>query len=159
MLSTRISLLERFGICSVLIPYYGSAHQSFLLLSKLSRNSREMLDSFYDEFMKLIDKNTICVTIDEKWHEKMLFLPWNLFRFEIIINWETLVNAFLKLVDNIHNKEGYFFQEHYMHSRLCIDALRLNEDFVQDLYHSLEIMKWIEVIDYIDRKYFKFYLL
>ena len=109
-----------------------------------------MLDGFYEEFLNWLIKNIICVTIDEEYHKNMIFLPWNLFRFEMILNWEALVNSFLELTENINRKKGFYFKEHYMHSRLCIDVLRTNESFVHALYPSLEILKAIEVIDYID---------
>ena len=40
-----------------------------------------------------------------------------------------------------------------MHSRLCIDSLEIHQKYVNILYPSLELLKSIEVIDYINKKY------
>ena len=37
MLSTNIALFEKFGVRAVLMSYYGTTDQSFLLLSQLNR--------------------------------------------------------------------------------------------------------------------------
>ena len=51
MLSSHISLLKRFGKCSIIMTYFGAAHKSFLILTQLSRDAREMLDYNYDAFL------------------------------------------------------------------------------------------------------------
>ena len=48
MESLSIDLLEKFGTSLAIVPYFGPAHQSFLLLSKLNRKSRKMLDDNFE---------------------------------------------------------------------------------------------------------------
>ena len=56
-------------------------------------------------------------------------------------------------INNINDRKGYYFNQHYMHSRLCIDSLEIHQKYVNILYPSLELLKSIEVIDYINKKY------
>ena len=51
MLSSHISLLERFGTCSTIMTYFGATHKSFLILTQLSRDTRVMLDYNYEIFL------------------------------------------------------------------------------------------------------------
>ena len=51
MLSSRVSLLERFGKCSTIMTYFGATHKSFLILTQLSRDTRETLDYNYEAFL------------------------------------------------------------------------------------------------------------
>ena len=48
MNARKIDLLERFGTCSEIIQFYGYAFKAFLLLTKLNKKTREMLDQNYD---------------------------------------------------------------------------------------------------------------
>ena len=59
MENKQIRILERFDVISITMPYYGSTHKSFLLLSALSPASRSKLDEFYQEFINIIDFNLI----------------------------------------------------------------------------------------------------
>ena len=61
MMSTRIDLVEKFGVCTVLMSYYGTTDQSFLLLSQINSKSREMLDMFYEEILNSMINNTTCL--------------------------------------------------------------------------------------------------
>ena len=45
MIGNRIELFERFGLCTEVSKYYGYAHRSYLVIAKLSKKSREMLDT------------------------------------------------------------------------------------------------------------------
>ena len=150
MLSTRITLLERFGPWSVIIPYFGTTDRSFLLLSQLSRKSRDMLDCYFEEVLNWMAANTTCLLVYTEGQGRIMLLPSCLFRFEITLDWEGLVNTFLILINNVNNKEGYYFNQHFMHSRLRIDRLKVNDALVKNLYPSLELLKATEVVDYIE---------
>ena len=52
----KILLLENFGLISITMPYYGATHQSFLLLSSFSVNSRKKLDDYFCEFRRIMRK-------------------------------------------------------------------------------------------------------
>ena len=159
MLSTRITLLERFGPWSVIIPYFGTTDRSFLLLSQLSRKSRDMLDCYFEEVLNWMTANTTCLLVYSEDQGRIMLLPSCLFRFEITLDWEVLVNTFLILINNVNNKEGYYFNQHFMHSRLRIDSLKVNDALVKNLYPSLELLKTTEVVDYIVNIYFHFIIM
>ena len=50
----KIRVLNNFALISKIIPYYGSTHRSFLLLSMLSSKTRCKLDEYFIEFTKLM---------------------------------------------------------------------------------------------------------
>ena len=155
MLSTNIALFEKFGVRTVLMSYYGTTDQSFLLLSQLNRKLREMLDESYEGILNSMVSNTTCLRINNKDEEWRLSLPWNLFKFKIFLNTKEAISEFILHINNINDRKGYYFNQHYMHSRLWIDSLEINQKYVNILYSSLEILKSIEVIDYINNNIFK----
>ena len=147
---TCINLFEKFGVCTVLLPYYGTVDRSFLLLSQLNWRSRVMIDDYFEEILNWLIWNITLLKIDEEWQEKFLLLPSNLFKFEIILNWEELVNTFLSKIQSINDKKGYYFNEHFMHSRLYIELLRVKDNFVLKLFPHIDLLKTTEIIDCID---------
>ena len=151
MLSTNIALFEKFGVRTVLMSYYGTTDQSFLLLSQLNRKLREMLDESYEGILNSMINNTTCLLIDCQDEEWKLSLPWNLFKFRIILNSKEAINEFILHINNIYDWKGYYFNQHYMHSRLCIDSLEVKHEYVNILYLSIELLKSIEVNDYINK--------
>ena len=64
MLSTRNPLLTKFGVAFTIMSYYEQTHQSFLLLSKLTKQSRIMLDENYEAFLNSMIANN--ASIDEE---------------------------------------------------------------------------------------------
>ena len=144
MLSSRIWLLEKFGTSLVVISYFGPAHKSFLLLSQFNKKSREMMDKKFEGIMNWIVRTSICLKIEV--NIKRIFLPWNLFRFDISINTEQWMKAFLKLIQNINDKNGYFFNEHFLHSRLLIDQLNIKTELIKNLYPAIKLLEEIEII-------------
>ena len=155
MMSTNITLFEKFGVRTVLLSYYGTTDQSFLLLSKLNRKLREMLDEFYEGILNSMIYNATYLRIDHKDEIWRLSLPWNLFKFKIYLNFEEITKTFLLHINNINDRKGYYFNQHYMHSRLCIDSLEVKHQYANILYPSIELLKSIEVIDYINKNIFE----
>ena len=151
MLSTNIALFEKFGVRAVIMSYYGTTDQSFLLLSQLNRKLREMFDESYEGILNSMINNTTCLRIDRQDEEWKLSLPWNLFKFRIILNSEEITKTFLLHINNINDRKGYYFNQHYMHSRLCIKFLEINHTYANILYPSIELLKSIEVYDYINK--------
>ena len=74
MFSSHISILEKFGVSSRLVLYYGAAHHSFLLLSRVNKQSRKMLNDFYEEIMNWLSGNQICLKIDEDYQDYIIFI-------------------------------------------------------------------------------------
>ena len=148
MMSTRIDLVEKFGVCTVLMSYYGTTDQSFLLLSQINSKSREMLDMFYEEILNSMINNTTCLWLDKNFRRKR-YLPWNLFKFKIMLDLEIKAKTFLQFLQDINDRKGYYFNQHFMHSRLWIESIEVKGKLVAILYPSLELLKTTEVSDYI----------
>ena len=151
MLSTKIALFEKFGVRSVLMSYYDTTDKSFLLLSQLNRKLREMLDEFYEGILNSMINNASCIWIYRKGEEWKLSLPWNLFKFKICLDSKEIIKAFIWHINSINERKGYYFNQHYMHSRLCIDSLEVKHQYANILYPSIELLKSIEVYDYINK--------
>ena len=148
MMSTRIDLVEKFGVCTVLMSYYGTTDQSFLLLSQINSKSREMLDMFYEEILNSMINNTTCLWLDKNF-KKELYLPWNLFKLKIMLDSDIKANIFLQFLQDINDKKGYYFNQHFMHTRLWIESIEVKDNLVAILYPSLELLKTTDVSDYI----------
>ena len=118
----QIRILEKFGVSSVVMPYFGYAHQSFLLLSRLSRGSRAMLDDFYREIINWLYEWNMVFSIEDL-NIKMLYLPSDLFKYLINLEDKTILQQFIEFLTMIHQHKGYYFNSHYMHERLWILAL------------------------------------
>ena len=55
MIGRRIELFEKFSLWTEVVMFYGDAHSSYLLLTKLSKKSREMLDTAkYNNYSNII---------------------------------------------------------------------------------------------------------
>ena len=145
MEGSRISILEKFGVSSVIMSYYGPSHKSFLLLSRLSRKSRFMLDEFYDAVLNSFLESATVLTITEE-NSKMMFLPSDLFRFVIYLEGEKMVEVFLKFIDNRQARKGYYFNTHFMHKRLCIWRIYVDPEIVECLLSYVDTFKSIKIL-------------
>ena len=145
MQSTNIPLLEKFGACSVVISYFGYTHSVFLLLSQLNRRSRELLDDNYEGILNWTKMNAVCLDL-QYLCETILKFPWDLFSYRIGISRESDTKIFIKLIQNINSKTGWYFNQHFINGRLCIEKLWAWENLVEKLYPYLELLKKTEVI-------------
>ena len=147
MLSTQIKLLEKFGTCTVIMPYFGHVDRSFLLLTWLNKNIRRMLDENYDALMNWMMETAACLKIKKDHQKDLLFLPWDLFIFSIEIDNKAhaLVNTFWRLIMNINNLKGHYFNEHFMHKRLSINKFIIDEKLISKLHSSLDLLKITKV--------------
>ena len=66
-----------------------------------------------------------------------------------MLNSEIEANTFLQFLQDINDKKGYYFNQHFMHSRLWIESIEVKDKLVAILYPSLELLKTTEVSDYI----------
>ena len=144
---SRISLLEKFGTCTVIMPYFGHTHRSFLLLSQLNKGSREMLNEFYEGILNWLIETTIWLRLNYDDQKKILFLPWNLFRFDLILNSKVKIESFILLIESIHNKKGYYFNEHFMHSRLCLERLHIESSLLELSDTTFELFQKTKIIN------------
>ena len=57
MIGRRIELFEKFGLWTEVSKYYDKTHRSYLLIARLSKKSREMLDTI--QIILIIEKYQI----------------------------------------------------------------------------------------------------
>ena len=146
MQSSQVRILEKFGVSSVIVPYFGYAHQSFLLLSRLSKGSRAMLDDFYREIVNWLFEWNIIISIDDQ-NAKALFLPSDLFKFKIDLNNESILQEFIEFIRMKYQHKGYYFNAHYMHERLRISKLYIWSELIQELAPDHDILNSIKLTD------------
>ena len=90
---SRIIILEKLSLITVVMPYYSYTHRIFLVLSMLSKKSRFILKSNYGAFRKAMLKYTLEKNSKIK-DLANLYLPLDLFKFRIgysISNWDDLI--------------------------------------------------------------------
>ena len=140
----RILLLERLGTTSMIIPYCGKTHKIFLLLSKLSTKSRKLLNDYYEGIMNALLEFNLEIEASGS-NIAWLFLPWDFFKFSIRLNSKNDWSTFLMFIDNIQQKKGHYFNDRYMHERLCIRSVEFNSEAIDVLYPSIDSFKAIKV--------------
>ena len=146
MQSSQFRILEKFGVSSVIMPYFGYTHQSFLLLSRLSKGSRAMLDDFYQEIVNwLFEWNTVIYINDH--NTEAMFLPSDLFKFTIDLKNESILQKFIEFIRMKHQHKGYYFNTHYMHERLRISNLYIRPDLIKELAPDFDILNSIKLTD------------
>ena len=70
--SNRLDVLESFSLISKIMPYFGSTHKSFLVLSRLNSKTRKKLDEYFIEFTRLMFANSLKILIrydSIKWYD------------------------------------------------------------------------------------------
>ena len=138
MLSTSNPLLTKFELTFTIMSYYEQTHQSLLLLSKLTKQSRIMLDENYEAFLNSMIANN--ASIDEEIILKKLNLPSDLFRFTILLWSIRHIKIFIRMKENKHDWIGNYFNSHFIHSRLWIDKLIIKTEWVKMLYPYHELL-------------------
>ena len=140
MIGSRIGILEKFGVSSVTMAYYGPAHKSFMLLSTFSQKSREMLDAFFDAILfSFLESATVLSISDD--NIKSIYLPSSLFRFNINLKNDIATTEFINFLDNLQARKGYYFNKHFMHDQLCIWRIYVETNITQKLGPYVDIMK------------------
>ena len=168
------NLFKEFAYISIIMKYCKWKHRLFLILSALWKSSRNKLNEYYDEFINIDKQNLLHIHINSKNMNK-LWLPSELFEFDIDIRWNNDAEMFIDFLDNLINKKGYRFWENYMHNFVFISQIRLNwvlkwvfrpyiEDMksIQNLSEPKEyewlrkassMFDWITLMDYDWREY------
>ena len=126
--------------------YYGTAHQSFLLLAKFSRKSRDMLNQNYEAIINLLLQQAIFISVTNE-NKVALRLPSLLFNFTIKIKSEEVAVAFVQLIENIREMKGYYFWNHYLHERLIISNIFVDIYFVNIIYPYCDDLLSIKVFE------------
>ena len=144
--ATQVQILEKFGVSSVVLPYLGYAHQSFLLLSRLSGRSRAMLNDFYREIINWLFEWNMCISTADH-SSKMLYLPSDLFKFQIDLNYKEILKKFIEFISTRNQHIGHYFNEHYMHEKLWISTFYFRPEFIKELVPYIGIIKSIKLGD------------
>ena len=148
METSKIGIFESISLLSILMPYYGSSHEGFLLLSLLSKSVRDYLLEHYPEYRRFMLKYAKMkdYTIYELWKMK---LPLDLFKFSAFYVWTeedtkllvglicTLFNlnyladrALLILYCKLTDKEGLYFGEHYMSDQIRFEKIYVEPEYI-----------------------------
>ena len=76
---------------------------------------------------------------------KYLFLPIDLFNLLIGQITDDEFNIFIKFIENIYNRKGWYFKSHYMHSKIKFyDLIYPDDSFIIKLSPYTDILKSIE---------------
>ena len=141
METSEIRIFESISLLSILMPYYGSSHEGFLLLSKLSKIIRDYLLEHYSKYRRFMLTYAKKIKYMEDEHLEMK-LPLDLFQFSAlkVFSVETaefLVDlirtlfkfklfkkmSFINLYCKLANKEGLYFGEHYMSDQIWFEKI------------------------------------
>ena len=143
---SKIPMLSRFDAISHIMPYYGQTHKAFFLLSGLCSETRRKLDEFYDEFVTLMKEYWMFYEIKQS-KEWSLFIPNDLFEFSIDCTFKETIDSFIEFIENLKDSEGWYFNSHYMHSKIKIrDPIKVDIDFIMELYPYVDVLKSTQVI-------------
>ena len=144
---SKIPMLSRFDAISHIMPYYGQTHRAFLLLAGLWKETRQKLDEFYNEFVTCMKEYWIFLKITSLGQPTQLFLPGDLFEFLIICLDKEMIGIFIKFVENLRDSKGWYFNSHYMHSKIKIwDSITVNIKYIDKLYAYVDTLKSTQVI-------------
>ena len=158
-MESRIPILENIVLNSVIMPYYSYTHKAFLLLSSMCSRSRRKLDDFYEEFRSAM-KN-YCMNIYQNRNQKVLSLPWDLFRFKFSVSSIEKANCFIEFLNNLKERKGYYFNTHFMHEQIWLTNIVLYTIFIEKILPYVEDMKQINAFLYreelINQKYYNAY--
>ena len=147
MWKSKIPILNRLDTISHVMPYFAYTHIAFLLLSSLCSTTRSKLDEFYDEFVFKMGENWRLIksnSVDQLDH---LFLPSDLF--EVSIWWidQKSICTFIKFILNLRDSKGWYFNSHYMHSKIKIQGpIKVDIRIIKRLYTYVDVLKSTQVI-------------
>ena len=143
---SKIPMLSRFDLISHIMPYYGQTHRAFLLLSGLCSETRQKLDEFYDEFVTCMTEYWMLLIRNPKSNLNCLFLPNDLFEISIKCKNKESTKVLIKLILNLRDSKGWYFNSHYMHSKIKIqDPISVKINYVKDLYAYIDVLKSTQV--------------
>ena len=143
MENSSVTVFHSFAVTTVIMPYYGLAHEGFLLLSSISTTSRLKLNKHYNEFRRAIRKHRMLLKVNDI--SSKLFLPADLFTFSVWLANQSHAEDFVRLVTSLSERRGHYFENHFMHEQLCLHKLYFDSHLVDILNSWVELMKSIKV--------------
>ena len=87
--------------------------------------------------VKFLEINTIN---DNK---NLMFLPFDLFKFNISFEWDEVIVLFIRLVNEVKEKKGRYFKEHFMSVRLQLNDIIITSNQAKLLYPHIDDFKLI----------------
>ena len=82
----------------------------------------------------------------------LITLPWDLFKLSFNLDNDIIADKFLEFISNIKIKNGYYFNQHYMHDKLWVWYILINSNLFDKLLPYIEDLKQIKSIKDDDRK-------
>ena len=147
MESSKIPMLSRFDTISHIMPYFAHTHKAFLLLSSLCSATRGKLDEFYDEFITSMTEYWVILKWGFESNFDYLCLPNDLFEFFIECDSVEIIEALIRFIENLRDSQGWFFNKHYMHSKIKIrDPVAVDIDMINKLHPYADILKSTQII-------------
>ena len=143
MENDRVNILDSFAIISKIMPYYGWTHKYFLVLSQLWSSTRSKLDEFYHEFRMIKEKSLFHLKISSLNIDK-LFFPNDLFTFEVELKSKEDASMFILFIKNLQQKDGWYFNDNYMHEDVSIFVIHMSFDLTNELEPYVGAMKSIK---------------
>ena len=144
---SKIPMLSRFDALSHIMPYYGKTHRAFYLLSSLCSETRSKLDEFYDEFVTCMTKYWMFLYINSPKRLNQLFLPNDLFKVSLFGLSPSSIEVLIKIIENLRDSKGWYFNNHWMHSKIKIrDPIRVEINDVKKLHAYVHLLKSTQVI-------------
>ena len=144
---SKIPMLSRFDAISHIMPYYGQTHWAFLLLAGLWKETRGKLDEFYDEFVTCMKENWMFVEVSQSNILSYLFLQNDLFEVSISCREIEKMNILIKFIENLRDSKGWYFNSHYMHSKIKIrDPIEIEYYSIKKLDGYVSVLKSTQVI-------------
>ena len=144
---SKIPMLSRFDAISHIMPYFGNTHRAFLLLSSLCSETREKLDEFYDEFVTCLKENWTFAEVNQPNQSSYLFLPNDLFEVSADCRDQEMIDLFIKFIQDLRDSKGWYFNSHYMHSKVKIrDPIKVEIKLIKELYPYVDSLKSTQVI-------------
>ena len=145
-METRIQVLEKFSSWTKVLPYLGFAHNSFLLLSRMSKRSRVLLDEHYEGIINWLSEFIMNIHITEQ-NINALFLPSDLFQFSISLKTEKAVKIFANFISQLQEKKGYYYKESkFMHDNLKISSCLIDVKYINILYLQIDFLKTLKIL-------------
>ena len=144
---SKIPMLSRFDAISHIMPYFGKTHRAFLLLAGLCSETRCKLDEFYDEFVTCMKENWRYIWSNKSNKRNSFYIPNDLFWVCFGFIFEEDYQALIKLILNIRDSKGWYFNSHYMHSKIKIqDPISFSNYYIKKLYGYIDLLKSTQVI-------------
>ena len=143
---SKIPMLSRFDAISHIMPYFGQTHRAFLLLSSLCSETREKLDEFYDEFVAHMKENWTYILAFSANQQTQKFPPNDLFVISNKCTIEEETDIFIEFIESLRDSEGWYFNSHYMHSKIKIlDPILIDINLIETLYPYVDELKSTQV--------------